>query len=78
MLSGFTDTVSESGQHLVARPSGFTNPYAALPSFHAGTLAQRRSSRQGARGSATASRAASADASSGMRCDARSASTRAA
>jgi hypothetical protein len=133
MLSGFTDTVSESGQHFVAHPSGFTNPYAALPSFHAGwffiaamvlaraagrtgrrlawrslaplmsvtvvvtanhylidvvlgvglslgalTFAQRRSSRQGARGSATASRAASADASSGIRCDARSASTRAA
>jgi membrane-associated phospholipid phosphatase len=36
MLDGFTDTVAESGQHLVAHPSGFTNPYAALPSFHAG------------------------------------------
>jgi hypothetical protein len=36
MLSGFTDTVAESGHHFVAHPSGFTNPYAALPSFHAG------------------------------------------
>jgi hypothetical protein len=36
MLDGFTDTVAESGQHFVAHPSGFTNPYAALPSFHAG------------------------------------------
>jgi hypothetical protein len=36
MLPGFTDTVRESGQHLVAHPSAFTNPYAALPSFHAG------------------------------------------
>jgi hypothetical protein len=36
MLHGFTDTVAESGQHFVAHPSGFTNPYAALPSFHAG------------------------------------------
>jgi hypothetical protein len=36
MLPGFTDTVAESGQHFVAHPSGFTNPYAALPSFHAG------------------------------------------
>jgi membrane-associated phospholipid phosphatase len=36
MLDGFTDTVAASGQHFVAHPSGFTNPYAALPSFHAG------------------------------------------
>jgi hypothetical protein len=36
MLHGFTDTVADSGQQLVAHPSGFTNPYAALPSFHAG------------------------------------------
>jgi hypothetical protein len=36
MLPGFTDTVANSGQHFVAHPSGFTNPYAALPSFHAG------------------------------------------
>jgi PAP2 superfamily protein len=133
MLSGFTDTVSESGQHFVAHPSGFTNPYAALPSFHAGwffiaalvlaraatnprrrlalwlvaplmsvavvvtanhylidvalgvglsvgalAFAQRRLTFQGARVSATDSRAASADASSGSSCDARSASTRAA
>ena len=37
MLEGFTDTVSStSRQHLVAHPAGLVNPYAALPSFHAG------------------------------------------
>jgi hypothetical protein len=37
MLDGFTDTVSDaSRQHFLVRPSGFINPYAALPSFHAG------------------------------------------
>ena len=36
-LDGFTDTVSElSRSQFVARPSGLTNEYAAMPSFHVG------------------------------------------
>ena len=36
-LSGFTDTVATlSGSGSVAHPSGFTNEYAAMPSFHVG------------------------------------------
>jgi len=37
MLDGYVDTVSASArQHFIAHPSSFVNPYAALPSFHAG------------------------------------------
>jgi hypothetical protein len=36
-LAGFTDTIATlSGQDGVAHPSGFTNEYAAMPSFHVG------------------------------------------
>jgi hypothetical protein len=36
-LEGFTDTVGQlSGQKYLAHPSGFTNEYAAMPSFHVG------------------------------------------
>jgi hypothetical protein len=36
-LDGFTDTVSDlSRSHFVARPSGFANEFAAMPSFHVG------------------------------------------
>jgi len=36
-LEGFTDTVSDlSRSHFVARPSGLTNEFAAMPSFHVG------------------------------------------
>jgi hypothetical protein len=37
LLAGFTDTFDEmSRTNLIAHPSGLTNPYAAMPSFHAG------------------------------------------
>jgi hypothetical protein len=37
LMPGFTDTVGQlSRQHHVAHPSGFTNAYAAMPSFHVG------------------------------------------
>jgi membrane-associated phospholipid phosphatase len=40
MLDGYVDTVSASArQHFIAHPSAFVNPYAALPSFHAGWIA---------------------------------------
>jgi len=40
MLDGYVDTVSASArQHFIAHPSSFVNPYAALPSFHAGWVA---------------------------------------
>jgi hypothetical protein len=36
-LAGFTDTIASlSGQDGLAHPSGFTNEYAAMPSFHVG------------------------------------------
>lgn len=36
-LEGFTDTVSDlSRSHFVARPSGLSNEFAAMPSFHVG------------------------------------------
>jgi hypothetical protein len=36
-LDGFTDTIASlSGQDGLAHPSGFTNEYAAMPSFHVG------------------------------------------
>jgi uncharacterized membrane protein len=40
MLDGYVDTVSANArQHFIAHPSSFVNPYAALPSFHAGWVA---------------------------------------
>jgi membrane-associated phospholipid phosphatase len=40
MLDGYVDTVSASArQHFIAHPSSLVNPYAALPSFHAGWVA---------------------------------------
>jgi membrane-associated phospholipid phosphatase len=40
MLDGYVDTVSANArQHFIAHPSSLVNPYAALPSFHAGWVA---------------------------------------
>jgi membrane-associated phospholipid phosphatase len=40
MLDGYVDTISANArQHFIAHPSSFVNPYAALPSFHAGWVA---------------------------------------